>query len=277
MLLHEPKPSKKRAVEEVTRESLYNPLSTSLVDYFLESKHLAKSCEKIMPPGYALGDLCLGCVGGKGPAFKYLVVHFNRFKKGFLDPAQASESGNLDHAKNYRQGEFVVARVVKGDAEHNVQLTAKPSLVNQDVTPRQIIEGLVLAGEVLSIEKKAIGISIRCETKVNAFCPIEKAPDVRLGVSMAWRVLKKTEKPLTLELEPINASHLSKVEGSPQQVLSVKGMDDDYFRQFDLKMLLRPGTNVDCLIIHGTDSGLVVKFLKCCYGYVLQDHLREPL
>jgi hypothetical protein len=75
---------------------------------------VAKQCDKVMPPGYALGDVCLGCVGGKGPSWKYLVVHFNRLKKGFLDAAQATESGNADLVKTYAQGQFILARVVKG-------------------------------------------------------------------------------------------------------------------------------------------------------------------
>ena len=43
-----------------------------------------------MPPGYAIGDICLGAIGGKGPGHKYLVIHFNRLKKGFLDIMHAS-------------------------------------------------------------------------------------------------------------------------------------------------------------------------------------------
>ena len=42
-------------------------------------------------------------------------------------------------------------------------------------------------------------------------------------------------------------------------------------------MYLRPGTLVNCLVISNTNSGIIVKFLKCCYGFILLDHLLEGI
>lgn len=171
----QPKPSKKRKDSEELEEehhAHFNPLDSDIYSYFVSSKLTCKNIEAIPQPKYSVGTSVLTAIADRGIGGKYLVTNFNRNKKGYVDYKQLDISHNPGAIEVYEQpGEFVLAKVVKGENETKTQLTL--SDVNKELDESTLREGQVVFGEVKAKQELSYEVKIKDKSSYKYLLPLE--------------------------------------------------------------------------------------------------------
>lgn len=101
----------------------------------------------------------MAAICDKGPQGKYLVANLSRNKKAYISQFDLCENDKDPSTDSYEIGEFVVGVVVPSIKEGNVQLSLKPSLINQDLAFDDIFPGQVLAASIVSKESYGLKLS----------------------------------------------------------------------------------------------------------------------
>ena len=118
---------KRKQDEQHNQEDNYlhfNPIDSDLYSFFSTSRANCKSVEAVPQPKYLIGSYVLTAIADRGIGGKYLVTNFPRNKKGYLDYKQLDISHNPGAIEVYSQpGEFVMAKIIKGENVSKVQLT----------------------------------------------------------------------------------------------------------------------------------------------------------
>lgn len=112
----------------------------------------------------------LTAICDRGIGGKYLVASFSRNLKGYIDYKQLNSTHNPEAIAQYTTpGEFVLAKVVKGDNAKHTQLSL--SAPNGEVNEKQLRVGQVLAGEIRSKEEMGCIVRVAKQAAFKYFLP----------------------------------------------------------------------------------------------------------